>query len=195
MQQGITDFTEHLTNVTLIVINLHDSSEEERDYSQPEVEPSVAQQVSRVKSLTLAVNEIDQLAKRHGIEKIKSIGDNYFAACGLFTTRMDHSKRSVDFAESVQSMLREVGKGVDHPFTATISVHSGDVVAGTIGSTKINFDLWGTTVKRIFQISAVLSQSDIYISQDVYERVQQLYPFELYTEASESFPALWTPKK
>ena len=197
MQQGITDFTEHLTNVTLIVINLHDINEEEMtyDFSQPKPEPSVAQQVDRVKSLTEAVNEIDQLAKHHGIEKIKSIGDNYFAACGLFTTRMDHSKRSVDFAGAVQNMLRTSGKDVEHPFNATISVHSGDVVAGTIGSTKINFDLWGTTVKRIFQISSVMSQSDTYVTQDVYERVQQLYKFELYTEASDSFPAIWTPKK
>ena len=197
MQQGITDFTEHLTNVTLIVINLHDKGEAEAsyDYTQPKPLPSVDQQVDRVKSLTRAINEIDQLAKHHGIEKIKSIGDNYFAACGLFTTRMDHSKRSVDFANTVQNMLRTVTKDVQHPFKATICVHSGDVVAGTIGSTKINFDLWGTTVKRLFQISSVMSQSDTYITQDVYERVQQLYSFELYTEASDSFPAIWTPKR
>ena len=198
MQQGITDFTEHLTNVTLIVINLHDEGDEEvddYDYSQPKKEASVTEQVERVKSLTVSINEIDQLAKHHGIEKIKSIGDNYFAACGLFTTRMDHSKRSVDFAKAVQNMLRSTQKDIQHPFSATIAIHSGDVIAGTIGSTKINFDLWGTTVKSLFQLNSVLTMSDTYITQDVYERVQQLYSFELYTEASDSFPAVWTPKR
>lgn len=88
----------------------------------------------------------DTLAERHGLEKIKTIGDAYMAVAGLPTARQDHAEAASAMA---LAMLCEIGRmnathGVE--LSLRIGLHSGPVVAGVIGHRKFSYDLWGDTV-------------------------------------------------
>jgi guanylate cyclase len=87
----------------------------------------------------------DGLVEKHGIEKIKTIGDCYMAAAGVPVYRQDH-------AQALARMALEV---TDYAATHTfggrrlafrIGINSGPVIAGVIGRMKFSYDLWGDTV-------------------------------------------------
>jgi len=101
-------------------------------------------------ALVAMLNEVfssfDRLASRHGLEKIKTIGDSYMAVAGVPTPRPDHATAVCDCALDMVgeiAALRERG-----PIDARIriGVNSGPVVAGVIGTRKFIYDLWGDTV-------------------------------------------------
>ena len=88
----------------------------------------------------------DALAERHGLEKIKTIGDAYMVVGGVPEACDDHPARVValglDMLDAVAALAREM----DRPLDLRIGVHTGPVVAGVIGTTKFSYDLWGDTV-------------------------------------------------
>jgi len=91
-------------------------------------------------------SRFDELAARHGIEKIKTVGDAYMAAAGAPQERPDHAIAALGFARAV---LREVAtwRVANHlDLEVRIGIASGPVVGGVIGSRRIVFDLWGDTV-------------------------------------------------
>ena len=85
----------------------------------------------------------DELARAHGLEKIKTIGDAYMAVAGLPSPREDHASAA---AEMALAMRDEIGRVSDGRLVLRIGVHAGPVVAGVIGVSKYSYDLWGDTV-------------------------------------------------
>ena len=96
------------------------------------------------------LNEIflrfDALAERHGIEKVKTIGDAYMAVGGLPVPQDDHAERSVRLGLDMVAATREYAQQSGLPLALRVGVHSGPVVAGVIGRTRLSYDLWGDTV-------------------------------------------------
>jgi class 3 adenylate cyclase len=88
----------------------------------------------------------DELAARHGLEKIKTIGDAYMVVGGVPKVSGDHPARVVamglDMLRAVATIADEMGR----PLDLRVGVHTGPVVAGVIGTTKFSYDLWGDTV-------------------------------------------------
>ena len=88
----------------------------------------------------------DDIADRHGVEKIKTIGDAYMVAAGLPEPRDDHAAAlaqvALDMVAAVQRLRAERGDALD----VRIGIHSGPVVAGVIGRRKFAYDLWGDVV-------------------------------------------------
>ena len=98
--------------------------------------------------LDSVVCEFDDLAERHGLEKIKTIGDAYMVAGGL-----PHPKPPAEAAHDVAQMalamhevVARVGEEAGEELGLRIGMHSGPVVAGVIGKRKFVYDLWGDTV-------------------------------------------------
>jgi adenylate cyclase len=88
----------------------------------------------------------DELAAKHAVEKIKTIGDSYMAAAGVPDARPDHAtaalRLAIDMLEATADLRRTEGV----PVEMRIGLASGSVVAGVIGRRRILFDLWGDTV-------------------------------------------------
>src|SRR4029077_21237889 len=84
----------------------------------------------------------DDLAERHGLEKIKTIGDAYMVVGGVPEVSADHPARVVamglDMLRTVEKIADETGRQLD----LRVGVHTGPVVAGVIGTTKFSYDLW-----------------------------------------------------
>ncbi|HAV64377.1 MAG TPA: adenylate/guanylate cyclase domain-containing response regulator [Verrucomicrobiales bacterium] len=88
----------------------------------------------------------DALADRHGLEKIKTIGDAYMAVAGLPLPRSDHAMAAVRMALDLHAALEDFNKEHSTELEMRVGVNSGPVIAGIIGRKKFIYDLWGDTV-------------------------------------------------
>jgi guanylate cyclase len=89
---------------------------------------------------------LDDLTGRHGVEKIKTVGDAYMAAAGMPTADPDHASRMADFSLDLMVYLAKLRRENIHDVSMRIGIHSGPVVAGVIGKRKYSYDVWGDTV-------------------------------------------------
>ena len=86
----------------------------------------------------------DEIAERHGLEKIKTIGDAYMAVAGAPDPVPDHAERVARVALDMHRAIEALA--LDPPMQVRIGLHSGPAVAGVIGKNKVLYDLWGSTV-------------------------------------------------
>jgi adenylate cyclase len=91
-------------------------------------------------------SRFDHLAARHGLEKIKTIGDSYLTVGGLPERRDDHAEAIASMALEMLVALASFNEARGSLLRMRIGVNSGPVVAGIIGRQKFSYDLWGTTV-------------------------------------------------
>jgi class 3 adenylate cyclase len=90
--------------------------------------------------------QFDELAERHGLEKIKTIGDAYMAVAGAPEARPDHAPAAVGMGEAMIGVVREIRESTGVPLEIRVGIASGPVVGGVIGRRRLLFDLWGDTV-------------------------------------------------
>ena len=130
-----------------------------------------------VSMLNTIFSEFDDLATKHGIEKIKTIGDSYMAAAGLSESRDDHTEAAIEFALDI---LRAVENriGLDgNPIRLRVGINDGPVVAGVIGQNRFIYDLWGDTVNVASRMESNGLIDTIQVTQAVKDRASS-YPFE-----------------
>lgn len=99
-----------------------------------------------VQLLNLVFSEFDSLAAKHGLEKIKTIGDAYMLVGGLPTPRPDHARAVAEMALEMVEVVRTFAAERGQSLSMRIGIHCGEVVAGVIGLQKFTYDLWGDTV-------------------------------------------------
>ena len=97
--------------------------------------------VDIVKMLNRVFSRFDNLVERHGIEKIKTIGDAYMVAGGLPTTTRDHTGAIAELALDILEIAHTFRSPTGHPLAVRIGAAVGPVVAGVIGRKKFIYDL------------------------------------------------------
>ncbi|MEY8843024.1 adenylate/guanylate cyclase domain-containing protein, partial [Cribrihabitans sp. XS_ASV171] len=88
----------------------------------------------------------DALAEKHGLEKIKTIGDAYMVAAGMPTPCDAPVHRVAEMALEMLEATRKLSAEVPDGLQVRIGLHSGPAVAGVIGNRKLFYDVWGETV-------------------------------------------------
>jgi class 3 adenylate cyclase len=96
--------------------------------------------------LSRIFSAFDRLAAELKVEKIKTIGDAYMAAAGLPEPQADHADRIATLAPRMLDAVAEVAERTQLRLRARIGIHTGQVVAGVIGTHKFVYDIWGDTV-------------------------------------------------
>ncbi len=99
-----------------------------------------------VELLNEVFSAFDVLAERHGLEKIKTIGDAYMAVGGLPIPNPNHVRAVADMALDMLAEMTYINATKAHILQLRIGINTGPVVAGVIGKKKFIYDLWGDTV-------------------------------------------------
>jgi len=128
----------------------------------------------------------DSLAQQYQLEKIKTIGDAYMVAGGIPVPTSDHCERIALFALEIDAILKEVLKnwssGQEQPpnfsLQMRIGLHTGEAVAGVIGTHKFSYDLWGDTVNTASRMESNGVAGKIHCSSEVYAVLKDKFLFE-----------------
>ena len=125
--------------------------------------------------LDYCFKQFDTIIQRNGLEKIKTIGDAYMCASGLPTPQYDHAQRIVRAALAMQDFLNDWKAeriARNEPFfEARIGIHTGNLVAGVVGSKKFAYDIWGDTVNLAARIESAGVAGRVNISAETYRLV------------------------
>jgi guanylate cyclase len=127
------------------------------------------------------LNEIftgfDGFVDELGLEKIKTVGDEYMVAAGVPTPRSDHAHVIADLALRMQDHLA-THEFAGYQIMARIGINSGPVVAGIIGRRKFSYDLWGDVVNTASRMESHGQPGAIQISAATYERIKDDFECE-----------------
>jgi len=117
----------------------------------------------------------DGLAARHGVEKIKTIGDAYMVAGGIPRPREDHAEAIADMALEMGPELAQCAAESGRALEVRIGIDTGPVVAGVIGRAKFIYDLWGDTVNTASRMESHGLPGSIQVTEHTYERLRDRY--------------------
>lgn len=123
-------------------------------------------------SLNDLFSRFDERAKKMGVEKIKTIGDAYMAACGLPSKNPNHARVMVEFAKGMFEDLKAYNETAHIQFNMRIGLNCGPVNAGVIGKTKFQYDVWGNTVNVASRMESNANPGRIRVSESVYEHLK-----------------------
>jgi guanylate cyclase len=114
-------------------------------------------------------SHFDELAERHGLEKIKTIGDCYMVAAGVPTPRPDHARALALMAlDMLEAMRSDAGLG-HLGLELRVGINSGPVVAGVIGRKRFLYDLWGDAVNTASRMESHGAAGRIQITRETYD--------------------------
>jgi guanylate cyclase len=123
-------------------------------------------------------SHFDVLADRHGLEKIKTIGDCYMAAAGVPSPRPDHAQALALMALDMQAAMRSVDAVGHLGLELRIGINSGPVVAGVIGRKRFLYDLWGDAVNTASRMESHGTTGRIQITQATKELLEDEFVCE-----------------
>jgi class 3 adenylate cyclase/CheY-like chemotaxis protein len=135
-----------------------------------------------IEELDYYFQAIDTIFSKHGVEKIKTIGDAYLAVTGLPVMDESHALKALNAAVEILDFIKKekekrVGEGLT-AFDVRIGIHSGSVIAGVVGNSKFAFDIWGDDVNIAARLESSGEKGRINVSESTWRLVNGHYAFE-----------------
>ena len=168
LKEKPTTIAEGFTEVTVLFADIVGFTELSTQVSPQEL----------VALLNRIFSAFDELAEKHGLEKIKTIGDAYMVVGGLPNPRKDHAEAIIEMGLDMQQAVKEFNLETGSDCNIRIGINTGPVVAGVIGIKKFIYDLWGDTVNIASRMESQGLPGNIQITQSTYEQVKDKYILE-----------------
>jgi guanylate cyclase len=124
------------------------------------------------------VGYFDQLALQHGLEKIRTIGDNWMGVAGVPLGRDDHARRAARMALGMLDHIRERQRSDARCLEFRIGLNSGPVVGGVIGRSKFVFDIWGDPVNLASRMESTGVPGRIQVGPDTRALLEREFVLE-----------------
>lgn len=121
-----------------------------------------------VEMLNVVFSYFDTLTDKYGLEKIRTIGDNYMVASGVPRPRDDHAIALANMALDMNAYITHKPDGAT-PLRFRIGMNTGSVVAGVIGQQKFHYDIWGDSVNTASRMESHGEPGKIQITREMYE--------------------------
>lgn len=128
--------------------------------------------------------QIDGVAADHGLDRIKVVGDAYFAACGHDRPYIDHAPRAVAFAAEVADVVADAS-AEDAQLSAATGVASGRVTVGMAGRDRLVYDVWGPTVATAHTLARCAVSGEVLMTEATRDRLPQDVVVEPYDAGSQ----------
>jgi adenylate cyclase len=134
------------------------------------------------KQLVALLNRIfsrfDLLAERHGVEKIRTIGDNFMCVAGVPRRRADHAQAMARLALDMCTSVDELRAAGEERIDFRIGMNSGPCVGGVIGLRKFVFDIWGDPVNTASRMESHGVPGRIHLTDATYELLRDEFECE-----------------
>ncbi len=132
-----------------------------------------------VERLDFYFSRFDEIVERHGLEKIKTLGDAYMCASGLPFPCDDHAHNIVRAALEMQEVAQKAAAETSGPaFELRVGINTGPVVAGVVGTKKFAYDIWGDTVNIASRMETNSEPGKINISETTFSHVKDRFQCE-----------------
>jgi class 3 adenylate cyclase len=158
---------DHLPEVTVLFADIVDFSSLAKTLPPQEV----------VQILNALFIEFDAVMEKHGVEKIKTIGDAYMAAAGLKSGQANHAERVANAALDLLTATNAASIKLGYRLKVRIGLNSGAVIAGVIGQKKMIYDLWGDTVNIASRMESGGTPSQIQVSENTWTILRNKFNF------------------
>jgi adenylate cyclase len=113
----------------------------------------------------------DAFVEELGLEKIKTVGDEYMVASGVPVPRRDHAEAVADLALRLRDHVASK-EFEGRRIRLRIGINSGPVVAGIIGTHKFAYDLWGDVVNTASRMESEGLPGSIQISGSTFSLIE-----------------------
>ena len=137
-----------------------------------------------IEILNAVFSRFDQIAQRHNVERIKTIGDAYMAVAGLDLVGQsgDHAEQAANFAIDVNDAVQEVSNEFGIKLQVRTGLHVGSVVAGVVGSKRPAFDCWGDSVNLASRLESAGGEYGVIISESAALRLQKKFKISVHRD-------------
>ncbi|EIJ40944.1 family 3 adenylate cyclase [Beggiatoa alba B18LD] len=168
LKQGVYPIAESFPEATVLFADIV-------GFTQLSVHTPPADMVNLLNQL---FTTFDHLAERHGLEKIKTIGDAYMVVGGLPVPNQYHAEAVANMAIDMLDAIQDFSNAQQQPLSIRIGINTGPVVAGVIGVKKFIYDLWGDTVNTASRMESHGLANTIHIAESTYLLLKDKYQVE-----------------
>ncbi len=128
-----------------------------------------------IKHLNRLFTSFDKIIAQYNIEKIKTIGDAYMCAGGMPNRDSTNPVEVVLAALEMQRKIAEINSESNLKLEIRIGVHTGPVVAGVVGSKKLEYDIWGDTVNIASRMESYGVVNKVNVSESTYKWIKDFF--------------------
>ena len=123
----------------------------------------------------------DEACRKHGVTRIKTIGDSYMAvAYGEMPVQMPNAERQmpVQMPNAERQMPNQMSNAAVATANAAVQIidqiqnvsvriglHTGPIVAGVLGTERLQYDVWGDTVNVASRMESTSEPNRIHVTE------------------------------